>query len=286
MTPKRIAPKRGKAKNGKNLPEIDWPDASKVHWPEMPPWVPSLVREQALLFWYERAERDQPSSRVLRLARSPVLEHAWRELFKRRRNSSGEYLNSYCNKTYDLANDASATNYLRAFLNFRGLQQELDWVSKTRINDRDHVQQLAAWRLYRTACSLDNPQKPVLLTKAQIRSRAAPFLKLAPHLREAAALLEKIDRLKAQREVLTKLAQTFEETATLKWHWNVYYASNDRGDPKTRVTVMALNRECQFLFGRSMLGTIASIVSELLDKRLTVDQVKSIINSEIDPADI
>ena len=280
MTPKRNSPKRGKGN------EIDWPDASKVRWPEIPPWVPLLVREQALLFWYDRSERGQPFSQVLRLARSPALKHSWRELFRRRRNSSGHYLNSYCYRTYDLTNDASATNQLRAFLRFRGLRQELNWVSKKRINDRDHVQQLAAWRLYRTACSLDGPQKPVLLTKAQIRSRAIPFLKLAPHLREAAALLEKIDRLKAQREVLTKLAQAFEETATVKWHWNAYYASNDRGDPKTRVTVMALNRECQFLFGRSMLGTIASFVSELLDKKLTVDQVKSIIDSEIDPADI
>lgn len=245
----------------------------KIDWPETPLWLPELVREQALFSWYESTDRERHRATVLRLACDPRMTRVWQELHKKQRNFPDRYLNA--------ASLPQGASYLaelkkfRAFLEFR--EVKFDWL-KHKEKTQDQVQQLAALQLFREAFTLACLDRPKVLALEKIRSRAAPFLRLAPHLREAAALLEKHKTHGDEQNMLIALAQKFEATGHIVPGPNVFVVSNNKNNGRVRAYVLALSVVTERMFGKALLGTVASIASVALGlQRLTANQVKSIL---------
>jgi hypothetical protein len=262
--------------------DVSFPDSVKISWPQMPDWVPPLVQEQARLTWHENTRTPQAASLAIRLASSSKMKIVWKEFSKKDRGSE-EYLYPVNPSFKRYPDYKKAKRKLHDFLEFRKLNGLLTSVLKGSGHNSLRAQSL--WHFYLQAFVLAYEWRPALLTRQEAKLRAAPFLRLAPHLETAADLLKRYKIRKEDQALLRELATLFKQTADNSWRPNTYFASNKKRDPDMRAFAMALSKESRRLFGSSPLGTIGNVTSTVFEIDLSDDLVRSILKSELESVD-
>jgi hypothetical protein len=149
----------------------------------------------------------------------------------------------------------------------------------------DSLRAQSLWHFYLQAFVLAYEWRPALLTRQEAKLRAAPFLRLAPHLEMAADLLKRYKKRKEDQTLLRELATLFRQTADNSWRPNTYFASNNKSDPAMRAFAMALSKESCRLFGSSPRGTIGNVTSTVFGINVSDHLVGSILKSELKSVD-
>lgn len=242
-------------------------------WPGAPGWIPTLVREQALLFSLEYGQKPKAVSLALRLASDPRMKTVWDELAKRKRSSLREYV--YAAREVRLEDDRQALVSMAKFLKFRGAP--LGWLAKPNRATADAAQEWAVWQFFRKSFHLAHDQRPALRIASELKKKERAFRRVAPHLRAAAGLLGTFHS--EDQQVLERLALSFETASAPEW--GLGFVARKKGDSVTRAYVMALAWITEGLFRTSLAGSIATTASVALGGNITGDQVKSILASEI-----
>jgi hypothetical protein len=253
-------------------------DSPAYPWPDMPDWVPPLVQEQVRLIWHEYSyARPDAASLALRLATAPRMKIAWGQL-RKKRSRSKVYLYP-AEPTFRSPDDIEASSNLGHFMAARKSGSILR--SLLFGSDQASLHEQSLWLLYSRAFELSYFRKPELLTRLEAKSRAEPFLELAPYLERAADLLKKHNRSRSEQVMLRELAERFRQTSYNSWRPNTFFSSSKKGSPRLRAFVMALSEESDRLIGSSPRGTIAHFASTVFEKDVSDDLVGSILKSRL-----
>ena len=252
---------------------------TKSALPAFPDWVPKAVRQQAKELWKTLpTQKDSAKAQQVleQLIVNPLMKRVWEELYRKKRDESGQFFNPAC-LTYK--SEAAAYREKARILREKGgqdnkrdaeyLEVEAQIIERLpqqptnpKWNEQDHAVTTFLSRAYRAALYTE----PVLA--ADVRAIANKLRGFATQLRDLSTVLQsvKIGVTEIYADKLIDIAMDCESDAML-------YGTNDprlvhrkRGDTIRKTYVALLFSATDYLFGKPLYNTIANVTNVVFSK--------------------